>query len=524
MYSQPNPTWGNTALFYLPIPERKAAFQKRTPLEIQLKRGRDLYGSVTMTHSDILAAIGCTTEWDVFDNVEGGYAFEGDMPTEEKKKHISGSVKLLLTFEPPARTEARMIVKEVANDIIADVLALIPQLVPRVELQINAIQNIHTKRPNGNEWKPTALVYWNNSECGRAKNFKLNPVDLVAEVKRAFDLIDVNGDGQLDRIEVVNGVLQNEEVRNLLKLPAVIDDAFDKWFAELDKENSKFISFDVFAEHFLPPSAKAQMLEEQEKREQHALEAMNNLTTSDESDGSGIDYSSDDDGHTSCGHDHARRPSIKEVQQNPGKFQKQAHIHEGKEEESEDEADEGPAEYEISPSGLITKKKKSVFDPKSDVPFWGEEFFPLPVPEYWPPRPPAGKYDSPKRNFIRESGSNDKGGKLGMPMGILEDDTPNVHLCIEVHDLEGKAEDEADVTTKLASTVIPVRQMFRPMQTQLDFPLDISGPKGASLLDEDAFIQLEMCARRVRVPKWKVSNISRLRLVGLERLLPRVYI
>ena len=513
MYSQPNPNWGNTALFYLPIPERKAAFQKHTPLEIQLKRGRDLYGSVTMTHADILSAIGCTTEWDIFDNVEGGYAFDVDMPVEEKKNHVSGSVSLLLSFEPPARTEAREIVKEVTNDIIADVLALIPQLVPRVELQINAIQNIHTKRPNGDEWKPTVLVLWNHSECGRAKTIKLNPVDLVAEVKRAFDLIDVNGDGQLDRIEVVNGVLQNEEVRTLLKLPAVIDDAFDKWFAELDKENSKFISFDVFADHFLPASAKAQMIEEQEMREQHALEATNNLTTSDESDGSSAsDFSIDEDeGQTSCSHDHSKRPSIKDVQQNPGKFQKHTHQHVDYEDDhSEEENNEGPAEYEISPSGLIAKKKKSVFDAKSDVPFWGEEFFPLPVPEYWPPGPQLGKYDSPKRNFVRNSGSNDKGGKLGMPMGLLEDDTANVHLCIEIHDLEGKAEEDAGVATKLASTIIPIRQMFRPIQTKLDFPLDISGPKGSSLLDEDAFIQIEMCARRVKVPKWK----TRLGVVG----------
>ena len=526
MSCQPNPSWGSSALFYLPIPESKAAFQKREPLEIQLKRGRDLFGAVTMTHADILSAIGCTTEWDVFDSVEGGYAFL-DLPLEEKKKHVAGSVQLLLSFEPPARTEARLIAKEVTNDIISDILALIPQLVPRVEFQVNAIQGIRTKRRDTKEtWKPTVLVHWNHSECGRAKNFKLNPVDLAAGVKRAFDLIDVNGDGLLDRIEVVNGVLQNEEVRSLLKLPPVIDDAFDRWFAELDKDNSKFISFDVFADHFLPSSAKAQMMEEAEKREQHALEMMNNLSSSDDSDGSNasgmFDSSSDNestDGRdkreeeasgTGCCH---HRPSIADVRSNPSRYAKKAKNEEEEDKDEEEsgagEAAEDPADYEISPSGLITKKKRSVFDPKTAVPFWGEEFFPLPVPEYWPPVAPTPNEDSSqRRNFIRSSGSNDKGGKLGMPMGLLEDET-DVHLLVEVHDLEGKAEDEAGELTKLARTTIPVRQMYRPMQTKLDFPLEIVG-RGRQLLDSSAVIQVEMCARRVKVPMWK----TRLSAVG----------
>jgi len=176
--------------------------------------------------------------------LEGGYAYCADdkddvIDEEEKKKHATGTVKLLLTFEPPSRTEARMVVKEVTDSIIGDVLALIPQLVPRVEVEIDAIQGVKSKRSNGKRWKPTVVVFWNDCEVGRAVQMKLNPVDLVAGVKRAFTLIDVNGDGKLDRIEVTNGVLQNEEVRTLLKLSAVIDDKFDKWFSELDKVSER---------------------------------------------------------------------------------------------------------------------------------------------------------------------------------------------------------------------------------------------------------------------------------------------
>ena len=111
-------------------------------------------------------------------------------------------------------------------------------------------------------------------------------------------------------------------------------------------------------------------------------------------------------------------------------------------------------DFEIGADGLITKKKPSVFDPKSDVPFWGEEFFPLPVPEYWPPVEVEDEVKEKKRNFIRSSGSKDKGGKLGMPMGVLEDET-EVHLRVEIHDLEASANDEASDDTRLAVMSIP---------------------------------------------------------------------
>merc|ERR1712048_140688 len=87
------------------------------------------------------------------------------------------------------------------------------------------------------------------------------PVKLNAEqeqrCKRAFALIDKNGDGSLSRGEVIKACRESEEVRNLLGLPRVIRqedgsrDKFEAVYQGMDKNQSKKISQAEFTSLFL---------------------------------------------------------------------------------------------------------------------------------------------------------------------------------------------------------------------------------------------------------------------------------
>merc|ERR1711862_153693 len=77
-------------------------------------------------------------------------------------------------------------------------------------------------------------------------------IDAKQRCKRAFALIDKNGNGTLSRIEVIKACRESEEVRRLLGLPQVIReedgtrDAFEAIFQRFDKDNSKSITYDEF--------------------------------------------------------------------------------------------------------------------------------------------------------------------------------------------------------------------------------------------------------------------------------------
>jgi len=305
-----------------------------------------------------------------------------------------------------------------------------------------------------------------------------------------------------------------------------------------EQTNSKYITFPVFCDYFLPESAKLQMEEENAQREKAALEAMNDMSDDDSESGvAGVDISTDSDDHN---HNHSDNnncavPSITEVKSGSKEItQRKLDADSDSDSDSANSVDISPPEFEISPTGQILKKKKTIFDPVSTKPFWSGEFFPLPVPEYWPPIDTDG---GKKKNFVRDAGSNDKGGKMGMPEGLLEDDTEFVNLRIELHDF-GEVEDESgsgqfipcpnlpddeepvdeagtrrpSSDTLLSSSTVPVRQLYRPYQTKLDFAMDPGKftAKGRQLLDggDRSKFMVSLCARRIKTPMWKVSERS----------------
>jgi hypothetical protein len=90
---------------------------------------------------------------------------------------------------------------------------------------------------------------------------RVAPAKLTAEAeqrcKRAFALIDKNGNGTLSRGEVIIACRESEEVRTLLGLPKVIRqedgsrDRFEAVFQRLDKDETKAIDQDEFTSVFL---------------------------------------------------------------------------------------------------------------------------------------------------------------------------------------------------------------------------------------------------------------------------------
>jgi hypothetical protein len=100
------------------------------------------------------------------------------------------------------------------------------------------------------------LVVVDPSSQARAAPAKLTD-EAEQRCKRAFALIDKNGNGKLSRAEVIKACRESEEVRRLLGLPKVIRqqdgsrDRFEAVFQRLDGNASKAISQDEFASLFL---------------------------------------------------------------------------------------------------------------------------------------------------------------------------------------------------------------------------------------------------------------------------------
>jgi len=200
------------------------------------------------------------------------------------------------------------------------------------------------------------------------------------------------------------------------------------------------------------------MEEENALREKAALEAMNDFTDSDISDDeNAADISTESEvthkgAHSHDDHDDCcgAMPNLVQVKEGSKQISDDKIVTKKKkwtdfddDELSKDTEDEdNPVEFEIAPDGQIVRKKRNIFDPKSNKPFWGGEFFPLPVPEYWPPM----ETNNNAKKYVRDAGSGDKASKMGMPVGLLEDDTPNVNLRVELHDFGENFDDpESDI-------------------------------------------------------------------------------
>lgn len=91
-----------------------------------------------------------------------------------------------------------------------------------------------------------------------------DPAVCLAMVRAAFKRIDKNGDGVLSRIEVVQALRSDAEVRMLLHLPQKIRqedgtrDLFERVYQQIDTDESKSITLQEFEAYFLPALQRKQ--------------------------------------------------------------------------------------------------------------------------------------------------------------------------------------------------------------------------------------------------------------------------
>jgi len=84
------------------------------------------------------------------------------------------------------------------------------------------------------------------------------------KMRDAFEKMDVNGDGNLSKMEIKMAICNDEELRDLLELPHMASDEFDELYSRIDLDESMSVTFDEFHTYFM--KKKEDLAREQRKR------------------------------------------------------------------------------------------------------------------------------------------------------------------------------------------------------------------------------------------------------------------